>query len=242
MKLERISENQIRCTLNGQDLSERSLSIPDLAYGSTKARELFEELMEQAHTELHFDGEEAPLMIEAIPMSDDGIMLLITKVDDPEELDTRFSRFTEGHGDTPAAAAQTPAPSADEVLELFRQLSEALSPLAKAADDSGKEAPSPAVYLPQVFEFKDLDELSGLAGLLPEGLALYSALYKHPDRGTYLLVLRLGDGTVEQLNSICNRLAEYGTRLQVNAAAEAHYKEHFKVLIPQNALGVLAKL
>ena len=34
-------------------------------------------------------------MIEAIPMSNDSIQLVITKVDDPEELDTRFSRFSQ---------------------------------------------------------------------------------------------------------------------------------------------------
>ena len=34
-----------------------------------------------------------PLMIEAIPLNADCIVLIITKVEDPEELDTRFSRF-----------------------------------------------------------------------------------------------------------------------------------------------------
>ena len=33
-------------------------------------------------------------MIEAIPITADSIVLIITKVEDPEELDTRFSRFT----------------------------------------------------------------------------------------------------------------------------------------------------
>ena len=33
-------------------------------------------------------------MIEAIPVSADSIILIISKEDDPEELDTRFSRFT----------------------------------------------------------------------------------------------------------------------------------------------------
>ena len=32
-------------------------------------------------------------MIEAIPLNSDCIVLIITKVEDPEELDTRFSKF-----------------------------------------------------------------------------------------------------------------------------------------------------
>ena len=34
MKLERISENQIRCTLTRSDLAERELKLSELAYGS----------------------------------------------------------------------------------------------------------------------------------------------------------------------------------------------------------------
>ena len=94
MKLERLSENQIRCTLNKADLADRELMLNELAYGSDKAKELFREMMEQAADELGFEVNDIPLMIEAIPVSPDCLILIITKVEDPEELDTRFSRFS----------------------------------------------------------------------------------------------------------------------------------------------------
>ena len=47
----------------------------------------------QAH-QFGFKADDIPLMIEAIPVSADCIILNITKVEDPEELDTKFSRFT----------------------------------------------------------------------------------------------------------------------------------------------------
>lgn len=94
MKLERLSENQIRCTLNKADLADRELLLNELAYGTEKAKELFREMMEQASEELGFEVNNIPLMIEAIPVSPDCLILIITKVDDPEELDTRFSRLS----------------------------------------------------------------------------------------------------------------------------------------------------
>ncbi|MGN0317216.1 MAG: adaptor protein MecA [Lachnospira sp.] len=94
MKIERLSENQIRCTLNKSDLASRQLKISELAYGSEKARELFRDMMQQASYELGFEADNIPLMIEAIPVSPECIVLIITKVDNPEELDTRFSRFS----------------------------------------------------------------------------------------------------------------------------------------------------
>ena len=54
----------------------------------------FVTMMQQASFDFGFEAENIPLMIEAIPSSADSIVLIITKVEDPEELDTRFSKFT----------------------------------------------------------------------------------------------------------------------------------------------------
>ena len=55
--------------------------------------------MQQASFELGFEAEDTPLMIEAIPISAECIVLIVTKVDNPEELDTRFSRFSPSDSD-----------------------------------------------------------------------------------------------------------------------------------------------
>lgn len=94
MKLEKLSDTQIRCTLSKEDLSQRQLHLSELAYGSEKAKELFRDMMQQASIELGFEADNIPLMIEAIPISNDCLVLVVTKVEDPDELDTRFSRFT----------------------------------------------------------------------------------------------------------------------------------------------------
>lgn len=94
MKLEKLSDTQIRCTLSKEDLSQRQLHLSELAYGSEKAKELFHDMMQQASIELGFEADNIPLMIEAIPISNDCLVLVVTKVEDPDELDTRFSRFS----------------------------------------------------------------------------------------------------------------------------------------------------
>ena len=94
MKLEKLSDTQIRCTLSKEDLSQRQLHLSELAYGSEKAKELFRDMMQQASIELGFEADNIPLMIEAIPISNDCLVLVVTKVEDPDELDTRFSRYS----------------------------------------------------------------------------------------------------------------------------------------------------
>lgn len=126
MKFERISENQIKCTLTNSDLVSRQIKLSELAYGSAKARELFQDLMTQASVELGFDTTNMPIMVEAIPVPGDCLVLIITRVDDPEELDTRFSSFSsiaEAVSDNSYEQAET---SSNEILEIFRKFSKRL--------------------------------------------------------------------------------------------------------------------
>lgn len=99
MRIEKINDHQIRCTLSQKDLRDRELRISELAYGTEKAKALFRDMMQQASYEFGFEVDDIPLMIEAIPMLPDALVLVITKVEDPEELDTRFSRFTDDPDD-----------------------------------------------------------------------------------------------------------------------------------------------
>lgn len=41
MKIEKVNEQQIRCTLTREDLLNRELKISELAYGTEKAKSLF---------------------------------------------------------------------------------------------------------------------------------------------------------------------------------------------------------
>ena len=48
MKIEKVNEHQIRCTLTREDLLNRELKISELAYGTEKAKSLFRDMMQQA--------------------------------------------------------------------------------------------------------------------------------------------------------------------------------------------------
>ena len=130
MKIEKINENQIRCTLTKQDLAERQIKLSELAYGTEKVKTLFRDMMQQAAYEFGFEADDIPLMIEAIPLSADTIILVVTKVEYPEELDTRFSKFSEPdpeylEEDSLLAGVKDMQPEgADDILGLFKKIQE----------------------------------------------------------------------------------------------------------------------
>jgi len=128
MKIELVNDNQIRCILTKEDLADRQLKLSELAYGSEKAKELFRDMMEQANFQYGFEANEVPLMIEAIPVSAESIILIITKVEDPEELDTRFANFAPGiQGGTSTTedsseALKSITEGASDVLDLLKRI------------------------------------------------------------------------------------------------------------------------
>ena len=80
MKIEKVSENQLKLTLTKADLVERDISLDDLIHPTEKAQRLFRDIMEQALDEYDFVAENTPLMVEAVPVGMDGIMIIVTKV------------------------------------------------------------------------------------------------------------------------------------------------------------------
>lgn len=140
MKIEKVNDNQIRCTLTKNDLADRELKISELAYGTEKAKNLFRDMMQQASYEFGFEAEDIPLMIEAIPLNSECIVLIITKVEDPEELDTRFSKFAPSVHDEDASPEDSLlSRGADDVLDLFRRIQEGRAENAKASSSNASQ-------------------------------------------------------------------------------------------------------
>ena len=54
MKIEKINDNQIRCTLTREDLESHQIRISELAYGTDKAKKLFRDMMQQAQIQFGF--------------------------------------------------------------------------------------------------------------------------------------------------------------------------------------------
>lgn len=246
MKIEKINDNQIRCTLTREDLELHQIRLSELAYGSDKAKKLFRDMMEQAQLQFGFEADNIPLMIEAIPVTADSIILIITKVEDPEELDTRFSKFTpfKDRGQTEPLQLD----GADNIIDIFQKVFDSkLKGLSKktATDaDTAREEDTqevPSVNLLRLFIFSRLDDVIAAAHGLNGFFTGKNTLYKDSAEGRYHLVLHQSDTTPEDFNRVCNILSEYGTAKAFSPAGEAYLKEHGE-LISTNALQQLAQL
>ena len=252
MKIERVNENQICCTLTKADLELRQIKLSELAYGSEKAKVLFREMMQQANYELGFEADDIPLMVEAIPMSGDSIAILITKVEYPEELDTRFSRFSEvdepEYPMIPELDSAAEPQGAEDILDLFRsdskQESSQAAPAAadvSAQADTKKQETMPK-DLVKLLEFSSMERAEGLARALTGFYQGENTLYKDTKQKSYVLALHKSAHSPEDFNKICNIASEYAAQRRYTPAIGAYFEEHGQVLLAGNALEVLAQL
>lgn len=253
MKIEKINENQIRCTLTKSDLADRELKISELAYGSEKAKSLFRDMMEQASYECGFEADDIPLMIEAVPISAECIVLTITKVEDPEELDTRFSKFAPSvHEEIMNELADED--TTDEVMNLFQKVQNASSELfnnisrnQKLSDGKSSktfEKRSPVISAEEIgsraYLFSSLDHVIRLAHVVSDFPLGRNSLYKDTNAGDYRLIIDGNDMSAESFNKLCNILSEYGYYLKNSVGGEAYLKEHFEPICINHALQSLA--
>lgn len=231
MKIEKINDNQIRCTLTHADLADRQIKISELVCGGEKAKSLFHDMMQKAHSEFGFEAEDMPLMIEAVPASSDSIVLIITKCDDPEELDHKFSRFGPALRDSENRKHPVldKLEGAEELLDLI---------------DKVKSAVAETTALPKIrlFSFSTLDCVIQVSHLLSEMYQGSNTLYKDTPNDIYVLAMAQSEHSTAEFNKVCNMLSEYGCLEKASPAVLAYLEEHCEVIIADNAVQQLCTI
>ncbi len=253
MKIEKISDIQIKCTLNKQDLVDRELRISELAYGSEKARALFSELLLQASYECGFEAQDVPLMIEAVPMSKDSLVLILTKVTDPEELNVNYSNISmpAKKNDTEKNLTVSSGLRADEIIQEAAEVrifpeSDNLPPEKRADDfyEDFKKKLNASVLkkINKSYLFDSLGHVIKLANVVSPIYHGENTLYKIPENGRYCLLLFMGSTKPEQFNKVCNICAEYGEPVHTHIKPNVYFDEHYEPIIKRRAIQRLTHL
>lgn len=233
MKFERLDENKIRCTLTKAELAEKHINLTELAYGTDKAKALFKDLMDQARDELGFEVDDMPLMIEAIPVKPDSLMLIITKVSNPDEMNSRFSKF----------AGLNPNEIVENLMDGEQSAPE--TPEQTTVEDAWKEEASDinvkdAAYV--VFAFDSIKDVISVAHIVTGYYKSDNSLYSNPhDNRLYLLMYR-NHNTEDEMRRVGLKASEYGFYIKTIYSSREFFDEHFQLIIKDDALQRLAEI
>lgn len=240
MKIEKINENQIRCTLTKEDLADRNIKISELAYGTGKTRELFQDMMQQANDDFGFEVNDIPLMVEAIPVSPESIILVITKVDDPEETERHLSKFfSKELKDKFKDSILSHLDDIEIDLDDIEQIDEHIQGENNSSTEGSGEDDS---LLYSIYSFDTLGEIISVARMIASSYKGDSSIYKSPFDNRYYLSLCMESSEEKTLNRICSILTENGRRETPTYVKELFYMEHFEEIIADKAIEKLAQI
>lgn len=213
MKIEKISDKRLKILLTLDDLRERGIKMSELALGTNGMRVLFREIMDIACDKYDFYAEDSQLMVEAIPLSLEAIIILVTKIDD----DIKEKNENNDVLDNPNKKFfHTSKPNQKK------------SSLKKSVDDN----------LISIFCFNKMDDVALVSRNLFGRFTGESYLLKL--RGNYFLVLRnnssLDEISDKDLEII---IGEYGVKQSVNVISYAYLFEHGELIIDNPAIDIL---
>ncbi|MCL2204706.1 MAG: adaptor protein MecA [Defluviitaleaceae bacterium] len=88
MRIERVSDTQIRFILMSDDLVARNIHVDELHYSSEKTQQLFREIMELVQDECDFRSTQ--MMLEAKWDGDGRVVVMVTKLAEPSDEEESF--------------------------------------------------------------------------------------------------------------------------------------------------------
>jgi len=216
MRFDRINEHQVRCTITAEDLNERKLSVRDMKYGSRQTMDLFHEIVAKASSQYGFNEEQLPIMIEAVPLGPEELMLIISAVEDAEELDPHFAKF---------AAMENQEEVPDLPKETFLTSSE--------SEDR---------FYAGMVVFRSIDEVIYFAQKQGASFPGSSALYRDEENHLlYMALLRPEEMPGKDFNVFLNSISEYGALAENSQVLYSFYKEH-RTPVMAEPLRVLSRL
>lgn len=241
MKIERIDDKTVKCFISNEELEEFNITYKDFITRSEKAKEVVEEIIEQAIEEVGYKPPQFAMDMQIMMMPEKGMVLTLSEKtpDDIKNnpalmeylkemrktLEEHFGGMIETHG-LPGSNRTTGSNAGLPVLGSNAQAG------ADAAKNAENKQPDFAI-----FKMNSLRDLSDYARILPKNLRVESCLYV--DKGVYYLFLQKGGASYKRYSRACIQALEYGTLFGATEDKIVYLDEHAECLIPEKAISKL---
>lgn len=232
MKIERVDDKTVKCYISNEELEEFEIDYKDFIMRSEKAKEVVQEIMEQAQEEVGYKPPKFAFDLQIMMVPDQGLVLTFSEKD---PLD-----FKEGEQILECLKEMKKAlqKSREELGDAQKQLGDVKQQLENG-QQAGKQSDaekSPAKARPDfaVFAFRSVGRVMEYASVLPKNLRVKSTLYLMNE--VYYLHLRKGGASYDRYSRACVQALEFGNLFAAEQDRVEYLKEHGECLIEEQAL------
>ncbi len=240
MKIERIDDKTVKCFISNEELEEFEITYKDFITRSEKAKEVVEEIIEQAIEEVGYKPPEFAMDMQIMMMPEKGMVLTLSEKT-PEDLQKNpalmdylreMKKTLEEHFGKPGQGNGLPTLNGGLPGNISTGADKSAE--GKSADVQSKEAKLPDFA---IFKMESLCSLSDYARILPKNLRVESCLYV--EDGAYYLFLQKGGASYKRYSRACIQALEYGVLFGATEDKIVYLDEHAECLIAEKALAKL---
>lgn len=229
MRIERVDDKTVKCFLSNEELEEYDIDYKDFILRSEKAREVVQEIIEQAEEEVGYKPPRLAFDLQIMMLPDEGMVLTFSEKEPAD--------FKEG----------------EQILECLKDMKQILqkakektgallgNSTAQQGEETGQQPEAPkqeekAAERPEdaVFVFDSLAPIMEYAAAMPSTLRVSSALYCMD--GAFYLYLQKGSASYERYSRACIQAMEFGSLYTAEADRLLYLQEHGECLIAGQAL------
>lgn len=240
MKIERIDDKTVKCFISNEELEEFEITYKDFITRSEKAKEVVEEIIEQAIEEVGYKPPEFAMDMQIMMMPEKGMVLTLSEKT-PEDLQKNpalmdylreMKKTLEEHFGKPGQGNGLPTLNGGLPGNTMSGIKAAVKKNAGDADVKETKLPDFAI-----FQMDSLRSVSDYAGILPKNLRVDSCLYVN--EGVYYLLLQKGGASYKRYSRACIQALEYGVLFGATEDKIVYLDEHAECLIPEKAVAKL---
>lgn len=226
MRIERVDDKTVKCFISNEELEEYQIDYKDFVVRSDKAREIVQEIMEQAEEEVGYKPPKFAFDLQIMMLPDQGLLLTFSEkepgdfkegqqiLDCLKDMKEMLQKTKEKIGGTAQPEGQLPG-----MVEKVQ------------GSGKGKEDKRPDKG---VFIFGNLGTVMEYAKVLPANLRVNSSLYLM--EGYYFLVMEKGGASYERYSRACIQALEFAGLYASDDSRIMHLKEHGECLLEEKAL------
>ena len=231
MKIERIDDKTVKCFLSNEELEEYDIDYKDFVTRSDKAKEVVQEIIEQAEEEVGYKPPKYAFDLQIMMLPEEGLVLVLSDKDPAENKPNtpmqalrelmRICKEVEKKAQQEEATESSGAPARSENSEIN-----------KKKQKKAEEASKPQVA---IFAFRNIGRVIEYAAILPANLRINSTLYRMED-GTCYVYVEKGGASYERYSRACIQAMEFAALYAADEQKVRYLEVHGECLIREKAL------
>lgn len=227
MRIERIDDKTVKCFLSNEELEEYNIDYKDFIMHSERAKELVQEIMEQAEEEVGYKPPKFAFDLQIMVMPEQGLVLTFSEKEPGDFKDGE--QILECLKDMKELLQKT-----KNKMGIPQEMLQAPEDVKEVAKVKNQKSAVPVRPEEAVFVFDSLFAVMEYAAVLPANLRVASALYSMEEH--YFLYLKRGSASYERYSRACIQAMEFAALYTADGHKMLHLQEHGECLIAECAI------